>query len=249
MGLIHLAQDELEGLFGEFSFYDLAQWLDMRYPNVSGLLNSILPPLFLLFGGGIILQFWPWDGGWNEIWNGTGVWYANQSWVFQWQRITGFNDVYDWFFKVGASCEKAKFKFKHGPLWYTLWCWKGNYWNLGVGAEIGLYWAFWQHAFHWQTVVSSEFLTVDMKIMLEGNEIYPAPYPSAPSTLTNWWVCVFLPEYQHRKVKDVGVFAKIEFGASGMISSFATAVPSFKDDRISVANGIAIFDWYAGSTA
>lgn len=35
--------------------------------------------------------------------------------------------------------EKAKFEFSSGERDYIFWAWKGDYLNLGAGAELGIY--------------------------------------------------------------------------------------------------------------
>ena len=40
---------------------------------------------------------------------------------------------------MGTKMNEKDFPFKVGNEEYALWMWKGNYWNLHSGAEIGLY--------------------------------------------------------------------------------------------------------------
>ena len=56
-----------------------------------------------------------------------------------WQLDHGYNDVYDAIFTIGTSNEPRKASFEFGQNSYILWAWKGNYLNLGAGAEIGFY--------------------------------------------------------------------------------------------------------------
>jgi len=49
-----------------------------------------------------------------------------------------------------------------------VWCWKGDYWNLGLGAEIGLYFAESEGAFHWKVVENDKFISVDMTLTHVG---------------------------------------------------------------------------------
>jgi len=216
-----------------FNFFDMRYfpfgWAREDNPNMSA--------WNLILFCGIGLQFWPWEGGvlesilnpdfWENIENGAGAWHAQTGWFFQWQRMTGFNKLYDDFFKFGASCDKATFKFEHtsnahGTRWYTLWAWKGDYWQLGVGAEIGLYHATSENDFHWRVVASDEYLTVEKTIFHMGAPIYG---PKTPPS--NWWVCTFLPAEQGKLVADIGLLATItlpqSLGASGtMYGSFAS---------------------------
>ena len=58
-----------------------------------------------------------------------------------WQVIGGFNNFYDVVFKFGTNnnVSKEKFPFTVGNTEYILWVWRGDYLNLGAGAEIGIY--------------------------------------------------------------------------------------------------------------
>lgn len=54
-----------------------------------------------------------------------------------WQRALGYNDLYDLAFNVGSKMKKDYFSSNDKN--YRIWIWKGDYWNLRSGAEIGLY--------------------------------------------------------------------------------------------------------------
>ena len=56
-----------------------------------------------------------------------------------WQQLFGYNNLYDFFFDLGTSCEPAKFPFTYNGKEYIIWMWKGDYINLGAGAELGIY--------------------------------------------------------------------------------------------------------------
>lgn len=56
-----------------------------------------------------------------------------------WQKMYGYNKFYDEMFELGSPMKKASISFSKGEDKYVLWLWKGDYWNLGSGAEIGLY--------------------------------------------------------------------------------------------------------------
>jgi len=47
--------------------------------------------------------------------------------------------MYDDVFTIGSNMLKEKFEFSYNETDYILWAWKGDYWNLGSGTEIGLY--------------------------------------------------------------------------------------------------------------
>ena len=53
-----------------------------------------------------------------------------------WQGGGGFADVYDDIFHAFAKTDHDKIYIGNE---YTIWLWKGDYWNLGAGGEIGIY--------------------------------------------------------------------------------------------------------------
>lgn len=56
-----------------------------------------------------------------------------------WQRYFGYNEFYDDVFRIGSYMHYKPINFKTTNTEYRLWMWKGDYWNLHSGAEIGLY--------------------------------------------------------------------------------------------------------------
>ena len=56
-----------------------------------------------------------------------------------WQRFFGYNAFYDELFNIGSKMSYQPFPFTANSGNYVLWLWKGDYWNLNSGAEMGLY--------------------------------------------------------------------------------------------------------------
>lgn len=56
-----------------------------------------------------------------------------------WKQYFGYNDFYDFMFDLGTSMKNAKFDFTYNGTNYIIWAWKGDYINLGAGAELGIY--------------------------------------------------------------------------------------------------------------
>ena len=56
-----------------------------------------------------------------------------------WQRNFGYNNFYDEIFDIASNMKKLYFDFNVGSDKYKLWMWKGDYWNIHSGAEIGIY--------------------------------------------------------------------------------------------------------------
>ncbi len=59
----------------------------------------------------------------------------------QWQAIGGYNNGYDAIFRTftGGNMDREKFEFTIGNMQYIFWVWRGDYLNLGAGAEVGIY--------------------------------------------------------------------------------------------------------------
>ncbi|CAN5330341.1 hypothetical protein BH11ACT5_BH11ACT5_14070 [soil metagenome] len=135
----------------------------------------------------------------------------------------GYSDIYDYFFDVGTDMEIGKYQFQYGDDSYVLWTWKGDYVNLGAGAEIGCY-------FHegrledeppfWNTVSNSE--APDMSVTLRGpggqgqaSEI--ASYdPDDPLA----WVAVFNSKVQDPTAASLSVDYTVTFPNDGMYQAF-----------------------------
>jgi hypothetical protein len=64
-----------------------------------------------------------------------GVYHARQDAL---QQYAGYNSIYDFAFDSGTSMRAAPFEFTYDGHDYTIWAWKGDYTNLGAGAELGI---------------------------------------------------------------------------------------------------------------
>ncbi|MCI8509517.1 MAG: DUF4474 domain-containing protein, partial [Lachnospiraceae bacterium] len=52
-----------------------------------------------------------------------------------WQQHMGYCDLYDWVFDVATDMKKNKYPITVDGEEYCIWMWKGDYLNLGAGAE------------------------------------------------------------------------------------------------------------------
>jgi len=93
-----------------------------------------------------------------------------------------------------AFDRNARFTFQHGWLtWYRLWCWKGDYYNLGPGAEIGIYYTddvSHKNEGHYDIDFTDLMIKVHMKITYNGLKVNQVLNDFVQ---TNWWVCSFSP--------------------------------------------------------
>lgn len=94
----------------------------------------------------------------------SGIYHADYD---CWQQHFGYNNLYDWAFDLGTSMLAKKFPFVSGGKKYILWMWKGDYLNLGAGAEIGIYTG---GEPHWK-VDKSLAMNMSMSLALNGGNI------------------------------------------------------------------------------
>lgn len=112
-----------------------------------------------------------------------------------WQREFGYNDFYDDAFRIGSHMDYGKVTFQVGATEYALWAWKGDYWNLQSGAEVGLY------IYNRQVSDTPQCDAVDFEVPMtlslynrQGNG-YETLFHWAPD-VPQWWVTGFHPEYK-----------------------------------------------------
>ncbi len=112
-----------------------------------------------------------------------------------WQREFGYNEMYDLIFRIGSNMNYGRVDFTVGSVTYSLWAWKGDYWNLHSGAEVGLYvYDGWVSGMRHYDVVTFE---VPMTLSLYnrvGGSGYHNIYNWAPRQ-NQWWVTGFAPHY------------------------------------------------------
>jgi hypothetical protein len=91
-------------------------------------------------------------------------------------------------------------------------CWKGDYWNLGAGAEIGIYYNNdVQRAEDGYYEIDTENLLVHA-IM---NVTYDGKYITTNFEQTNWWVTSFTPRIQKPDKNKLFVHLKVNFAGKG----------------------------------
>jgi RHS repeat-associated protein len=114
-----------------------------------------------------------------------GIFHTSQD---CWQQYLGYNDVYDWGFKVGTDAERNKFPVTSNGEEYCIWMWKGDYVNLGAGAETGIY---KKGEPHWEVSVDDALPMMLALYDKAGNTILVYD-PADPQ----WWITGFDPMIQ-----------------------------------------------------
>ena len=135
-----------------------------------------------------------------------GIYHANFN---GWQQYFGYNDFYDFMFDLATSMKSKKFPFSYAAKSYMLWAWKGDYINLGAGAELGIYYG---GNPHW---LVDKKLAMDMTLKLKygGKEIIDW-------SERTWWITGFNPKYLNKKASDLTATYTVKFNSMGMYNSF-----------------------------
>ena len=137
-----------------------------------------------------------------------GIYHARQDCL---QQYGGYNDVYDFAFDLGTDMVSVKFPFSYNGTEYILWAWKGDYLNLGAGAELGIYYG---GGPHWFVDTS---LAQPMALWLDYNGANIITY--IPDEYT-WWITGFNPYYQNVKANELTATYAIRFLDYGMYAAF-----------------------------
>lgn len=137
-----------------------------------------------------------------------------------WQQLFGYNDWYDRVFDISTAMVPRQFPFKSGGKNYIFWMWKGDYLNLGAGAELGIYTG---GEPHWK-VDKSLAMNMSMSLELKGETI-------ATWSERHWWLTSFNPSYQNVNAADLTVTFSVTFDSIQMYNDFkeSTGKWSFDD--------------------
>ena len=128
-----------------------------------------------------------------------------------WQQDYGYNSLYDLAFDIGTSMKAVKFPFKYNCLGYTIWAWKGDYINLGAGAELGIY----RGASGHRLVDKSLAMPMSMTLRYKNNLIINY----SPSDF-QWWITGFNPNYLNVKENQLIAKFTLRFRDCGMYKAF-----------------------------
>ncbi|MDR0491454.1 MAG: DUF6531 domain-containing protein, partial [Oscillospiraceae bacterium] len=156
--------------------------------------------------------------------NGTYVYHARQDCL---QRFGGYNDIYDDIFSFATSMDKEKFEFSSGGQDYIIWAWKGDYLNLGAGAELGIYRKSSLIADHWD-VDRDLAMRMTMTLMKNGKTIIDWD-PQEDDDFHDdrlWWVTGFNPYFQDVDVNTLTAVYTLTFDDETMFRDFLKSVES-----------------------
>ena len=136
-----------------------------------------------------------------------GVYHASTD---CWQQYFGYNSVYDFLFDVGTSMSTDSFEFEYDNSAYVIWVWKGDYVNLGAGAELGIYYG---GGPHW--LVNTELaMPMSMQLSYNGKNIIS-------HSQNTWWITGFNSNYLNVQASDLSAMFVVCFPNSDMYHAFA----------------------------
>ena len=208
---------------------DVGKSLSINTDSVTDneLTRKILYPL--LKGGYLICLNWPSDvlnRGLHikEIDEVVGAWILNfihddqyiayHSQPDTWQMKAGYNRSYDDWFGVGTDMVTSEaIEFNADDKTYALWMWKGDYYNLHSGAEIGLY----QYTGDDEKTGIRLYDAIDFRLPMSLNLYYTNSlahlFGWAP-TVKQWWITGFNTdkEYEEPKRTPMTSVGTINFG-------------------------------------
>ena len=133
-----------------------------------------------------------------------GIYHADQN---CWQKPFGYNDFYDYVFDGFTSMDVGKYPFTlEDGTSYTIWMWKGDYYNLGAGCETGIYYGN-EGDYHWNSADNTNlYMSLALYDKKNGKWIFNYN-PTDPQ----WWITGFNPKEQDRKAEDLEVHGSIDF--------------------------------------
>ncbi len=145
-----------------------------------------------------------------------GIYHAKQSGSLQSWEYAGYNNLYDGVFNCATNMERTNFPFTYNGKEYILWAWKGDYLNLGAGAEMGIY----TRAVvddtptaHW-LVDQDLAMPMTLKLEYKGEEIInynPKEDDPKGESINKWWVTGFNPKYQDAKPGELMATYTVDF--------------------------------------
>jgi hypothetical protein len=163
-----------------------------------------------------------------------GVYHAKQDALLQ--SRAGYTDLYDEGFDLACNMGKQKFEFSTGNEDYMIWLWKGDYLNLGAGAETGIY----KGGGPWLDCDINDSMPMTLRLEDEkGNTIYDwKPQDN------NWWCTGFNPKYQNEKASNITSYGSIDFSNHlDLWDAFYKKYDGWAPWSFDPKNHIATYEW------
>ena len=138
-----------------------------------------------------------------------------------WQQKFGYNSFYDFIFNLATSMEannEAMFTYNNQN--YILWAWKGDYINLGAGAELGFYYGGSNRdTSHWLIDKSLAMpMTLTLTHIINGTIVDNWDNWGGEDA---WWITAFNPKYKNLMAEDLTASYTVKFKNADMFNEFA----------------------------
>ena len=115
---------------------------------------------------------------------------------------------------MATSMESMKFPFSYNGTDYMIWAWKGDYINLGAGAELAIYYGN-------GSVNTGLAMSMAMWLSYKGENII-----SYDPGDKQWWITGFNPGYLNVNASDLTATFWIGFPNQGMYDAFRASKPT-----------------------
>ena len=148
-----------------------------------------------------------------------------------WQLHWGYNDFYDFAFGSLTSMNRGKFKFGDGDDEFTLWMWKGDYFNFGAGGEIGIYKG---KDWHVDCYTQSKLkMNLDIRLK-DGTQVIDWD----ANDLYQWWITGFNPDkrFQDVKAEDLVMTGMVDFNEERVMWKGFVHTAEFDDQNVDKIN-------------
>jgi rhs family protein len=148
-----------------------------------------------------------------------------------WQLHWGYNDFYDFAFGSLTSMNRGKFKFGDGDDEFTLWMWKGDYFNFGAGGEIGIYKG---KDWHVDCYTQSKLkMNLDIRLK-DGTQVIDWD----ANDLYQWWITGFNPDkrFQDVKAEDLVMTGMVDFDEERAMWKEFVHTAEFDDQNVDKIN-------------
>lgn len=203
-----------DGIIDEVKSWGISQWGIKQTQDIT------FPGFFDTFGFDI---------------DDNGVYHSQQD---GWQKYLGYTDLYDEGFDLACSMNKQKYDFTVDGKKYIIWLWKGDYLNIGAGAETAIYYDDGKSPI-WECDIKD---SMPMTLRLEDNK-GNVIYDWQPSE-DNWWCTGFNPKYQNKKVEELISVGTIDFSEHlDMWKAFKAKWKSSENWKFDEKNYIAKYTW------
>ena len=148
-----------------------------------------------------------------------------------WQSHWGYNNFIDFAFNSLSSMNRGKFKFGDGDDEFTLWMWKGDYFNFGAGGEIGIYKG---NDWHVDCYTQSKLkMNLDIRLK-DGTQVIDWD----ANDLYQWWITGFNPDkrFQDVKAEDLVMTGMVDFNEERVMWKGFVHTAEFDDQNVDKIN-------------